>query len=247
MKQLWEKDQRLPDFTCRCFYFEKPSSLGFSAGETALCVFLLLPVHYTGQNELSLLSTVTGPGSPVCVTYIPAEKTKPKLGNKTISVLGPENTQTHSISGKLWELNGQKGRKKSQKAPLSSHCKLKFAVDILICTSWTQRFRLFIQSKVQEVGLVYLLEPRHPFWVVWERSPPPTPPQLFCMQHGDVYKVSPALERLHTAPVKPQERASWKLLVNRTSGNWQLPPPHPPHASPVCECNFPYLRLYTSQ
>lgn len=66
---------------------------------------------------------------------------------------------------------------------------------------------------------------------------PPPHPQLFCMRDGDVYKVSPALESLHTAPVKPQERASWKLLVNRTSGNWQLTPPHPPPPPPARRVN----------
>lgn len=40
-------------------------------------------------------------------------------------------------------------------------------------------------------------------------------------------------------PVKPQERASWKLLVNTTGGNW-----HPPPAGQVCEHDFPYLRTF---
>lgn len=120
--------------------------------------------------------------------------------------------------------------------------RLKFAVDILICTSWTQHFRLFIQSKVQAVGLAYLLK-QAPVLGCLRKPPPPA------LLHA-------GWRRLQGEPCagecaySPRKAAGESQLETPCKQNqWKLATRTPPtlSASPVCECNFPYLCLYTSQ
>lgn len=89
----------------------RSSTPSFNMGiQPLLCpvlAFLQLPKHLTGQTELSLVSTVNQPRSPICVTYIPPKQTKPTPENKTITKW-PENRTTYSV----WRLKWVKGKNK---------------------------------------------------------------------------------------------------------------------------------------
>lgn len=157
----------------------------------------------------------------------------------------PENTQTHSVSGKLWTLNGRK----------EYFCIFIITPQANVCSGYFNLHQLDTTFQI-----VYPEQVSGSRFSIFTGATAPVLGclrKLFCMRDGDVYKVSPALESLHTAPVKPQERASWKLLVNRTSGNWQLhptpphPPPNPKLPAPAqcvnvtfCTCIFTPLNKY---
>lgn len=164
-----------------------------------LCLFLAflqLPKHLTGQRESSLVSTVNQPRSPICVTYIPAQRTKTKAGTRQLP--SGRKTRRRTVCG---DWSGWKEKKK--KNFISSR-------DIL--DDWG-RFRSQRSHCCRSVKKSF--QPLSSF-----------ARRRLQGEHGtgeSAYR-----------PVKPQELASWRLLVNTTgSGSW-----HPP-AGPVCEHDFP--------
>lgn len=79
----------------------KSFKMGIQSVMFVVLAFLQLPKHWTGQNELSLVSIVNQPRSSIRVTYIPPKRTKPKSGKQTITKW-PENATTYSIGRPKW-------------------------------------------------------------------------------------------------------------------------------------------------